>query len=561
MSLSTVPVKNLSHGHFSPFGNLKVFYQILIVIVIMMAFLISEGIMGINNISEMQLRSQEIVSKGINGMDSLFNYKIAVEHLRRVYSEALLRKHQGLVSFTLAEIRMPLENIDPTDDDRKMLNGYIDKIGTVLERPVSEENWKEIEQYITLIGLNVQTLDQETRSHITDLVELGTQFAASSKMYTIIFVIVSLAISLLLGILITASISKPLAAVVKASRMLAKGDFSQNVAAKGCWESVQAIGSLQEAINSLRRLVFDIHEHSQMLFVAGKELNTAASDTGTSAVEVAKAMEELSKASSEQSNEVMNTVLNVHELSELVQKVSSDTAEIAYSSGKIADSAQVGQQVAVEAAQEINDLYKATQVVANIINEVNQSSNEINRITTIIEAIAEQTSLLALNAAIEAARAGENGKGFSVVANETGKLAEQSKQAAKTIANMLVVIQQRSGQAVKVIEDGITKAETGRELTHKAKVAFDEIFAMLDNILFQIRKVAGSAKQMAEKNEKVTGAISNISAISEETMASTEEVSATAEQQTASVEEVSALADNLLLVASKLKESVAVFRI
>ncbi|HYH04100.1 MAG TPA: methyl-accepting chemotaxis protein, partial [Bacillota bacterium] len=198
---------------------------------------------------------------------------------------------------------------------------------------------------------------------------------------------------------------------------------------------------------------------------------------------------------------------------------------------------------------------------AQIISEVNQSSSQITKITALIQGIAEQTSLLALNAAIEAARAGENGKGFSVVANETGKLAEQTKQAAKNIAQMLIGMQQRSTQAVQVIEEGMTKVETGKDLAYQAKTAFEEIFVMLDTIITQIRRVAGFAHQMADKNEKVTAAITNISAISEETMASTEEVSATAQEQTASVEEVSALADNLLLVANKLKESVTVFRI
>jgi methyl-accepting chemotaxis protein len=199
--------------------------------------------------------------------------------------------------------------------------------------------------------------------------------------------------------------------------------------------------------------------------------------------------------------------------------------------------------------------------VAAIIGQLDQKSTEITKITVLIEGIAEQTSLLALNAAIEAARAGVEGRGFSVVAAETGKLADQSKQAAKMIAKMLVDMEQRSDKAVRVIEGGLDKVANGKELTTKAKETFEEIFGRLDQILDQIQQVAGASHQMAAKNEGVSAAIANISAISEETMSSTEEVSATAQEQSASVEEVSTQAENLFDMANRLKESVAVFRV
>ncbi len=80
---------------------------------------------------------------------------------------------------------------------------------------------------------------------------------------------------------------------------------------------------------------------------------------------------------------------------------------------------------------------KAFSQVAQQIHTTNESTKKIREATELITSIAEQTNLLSLNASIEAARAGEAGRGFSVVATEIQKLAEQSSSSAEIIKNVI----------------------------------------------------------------------------------------------------------------------------
>jgi methyl-accepting chemotaxis protein len=543
------------------FSKLKVFPQILIVIVFMLTFLSVEGLMSIQNINKMQTRNEELFRNGVRGMNSIFDYKLKIERLKNTYQQAIMIRRQEPVYFPISAADFEIDSFHSEDNQIKKIAENLDRIRKIIAQPASNNNWRKIEKIIAANSLYLQNVDLKLQAQINSTNELGIEFSKKAKLITTILLITSFSLSVLLALLTTKSISQPLNVIVGAARDLAKGDLSRNIHATGCFEAVYVVNSLQQAFDSLRQLVFGIREHSELLLNAGKELNLAATDTGKSTAEVSRTMEELSRATMEETNVIVKAVDNIQDFSRLVQRVSYDTAKIAQSSDLISRTTKTGQQVVTEAAASINSLYLSTQNATRIIGELNIKTNEVTKITHMIEEIAEQTSLLALNASIEAARAGANGRGFSVVAMETGKLAAQSKQAAKTITNMLVEIQLGSEQAVQVIETGMKKATSSKEFTTKVKTAFDEITVQLEDIVNKIQHVAGASRQMAEKNKDVSAAMDNISAISEETMASTEEVTAATQQQNASVEEVGALAENVFAIANRLKESVVVFRV
>jgi methyl-accepting chemotaxis protein len=395
-------------------------------------------------------------------------------------------------------------------------------------------------------------------------------FAALNRMRNIIAVlsIIFLAIGGGVSYLVAHQISAPIQDMVNVVNLLAMGNLTRTLKFegkrgffKGSKEFGQLVDGFNHAITSLRNLITHINEQAQTLANASNELKNASAESGKSATEVAKAVESMAKASLEQTTQINQTVDNVTKLGHLVKKVSHDSLQIADSSKQVAVSAQNGQKVTTDVVSDIGSLYNITKEINSIIGEINQSSERIKKMSSLIEGFAGQTTLLALNAAIEAARAGEHGKGFSVVATETGKLAEQSKQSSAEISSVVAEMINRSNHAVKTIQKGVAQFEASKTLTTEAAFTFENIFQQLNDTLTQIQSVALAVQKMAEHNDQVITAISSVAAITEEGMATTEEISASAQQQSASAEEVAALANNLSEIVDAMKILVTTFKI
>jgi methyl-accepting chemotaxis protein len=207
--------------------------------------------------------------------------------------------------------------------------------------------------------------------------------------------------------------------------------------------------------------------------------------------------------------DTVETINRVNNVAEMVRQVSFEVETIARESQQMSQSATLGEKVTRDVALEIGKIHDMTKGVARVVEELAQSTGEISSIIALIRNIAAQTTLLAINAAIEAARAGEHGKDFGVVATETGKLADQTKQAAQLIENLLNKMDRRSQRAVKFMVNRMKVVESGKALTADSTVIFTNIFQQWARILKRIEWVAVSARKMAESNEDMIENIDN----------------------------------------------------
>lgn len=152
--------------------------------------------------------------------------------------------------------------------------------------------------------------------------------------------------------------------------------------------------------------------------------------------------------------------------------------------GSIAGNSATASQTADSAASAAQSGAEAVAKSLQSIETVQKGAVRVSEIVRIIGEIAGQTNLLAFNAAIEAARAGSHGVGFSVVASEVRKLAENSAVAAREIA--------------KLIEETVQQVGQGAEVSRSAARSFEGILASVGRTRSTVADIAGATDRQRQ---------------------------------------------------------------
>lgn len=222
--------------------------------------------------------------------------------------------------------------------------------------------------------------------------------------------------------------------------------------------------------------------------------------------------EEMVAVSEETSASVETVTANSHDVNRLVQD-SYNQAII------IKKQAEEGQNNLSNLLKNMNIVETDTQLMSRTVQQLEESSEQITKVVLIVHAIAEQTNLLALNSAIEAARAGEHGKGFSVVAQEVRKLAEQTKNSVADIQGLINNSQafttevnltlKRVEEAVRI---GMTASETTNESFQTIRQSIEENEKSLGIMNTQIEELVRGIEEIEKATANVAGSAEQLNA-------------------------------------------------
>ncbi len=237
----------------------------------------------------------------------------------------------------------------------------------------------------------------------------------------------------------------------------------------------------------------------------------------TAADHIAAASESTADAAGKQRSETDVCLKYLGDLKTLAGNAGESASETAAASVEADSQAVQGTTMTREAIGGILALVKEIEQAAHAIEKLDERSHNVSNVLDVIRGIAEQTNLLALNAAIEAARAGEAGRGFAVVADEVRKLATQSQESTRSIEEIVGQLQQEAREAVHVMGEARSSAETHSQQLEQAVASLDQIVGRVAEIRNLNEGMAKSVGRQNELTEDVNQRMLNVSGIADHT--------------------------------------------
>lgn len=272
-------------------------------------------------------------------------------------------------------------------------------------------------------------------------------------------------------------------------------------------------------------------------------------------------VQEISRSSNYIANTLESTTSHIQEVSASAQTIADRSQEAATDSAEAAAIASEGKNAVSETIDTMETIKDEVLGLEDVIENLNSAGKQIGEIVNTITNIAYQTNLLALNAAIEAARAGEHGQGFTVVAGEVRKLAEESGEAAEDIGKKIKEMLLKTGKAVETINRGAEKVIDGVNIANVAGNNLDKIVSSVMNVNRMIQDISEASTEQSQNIDSLRGSIESITNATKITSEGTQRVASAVKEQLTQIRQYMAATKELLTLVQLMSDMLDKFNL
>ena len=289
------------------------------------------------------------------------------------------------------------------------------------------------------------------------------------------------------------------------------GDLTGNITVGGT-DAIGRLGNgLATMFDNLRTLLYRVKKAGIQVATSTTEIAAAAKQQEVTGIEQAQT-----------SIEVLSTTKEISANTAQLLKAMEEVTQVAEDNAVVCSQAQ-GNVHRMD--QTMQRMVSATDSINAKLAALSEKASNINAVLTTITKVADQTNILSLNAAIEAEKAGEAGRGFSVVATEIRRLADQTSIATWDIEQMLKEMQsavsasvmgmdkfseeiRRSVDETRSVGDGLA---TIIDQVQKLTPRFDLVFEGMQSQAIGASQITETMRQLNEATQQTVEALKSTS--------------------------------------------------
>ncbi|MFA5576170.1 MAG: methyl-accepting chemotaxis protein [Tissierellaceae bacterium] len=565
--------------------NISIKVKLLLAFILISLLPIIIGTLGSSNMEKMYKASDDMYNRNLRGINDLHTIK-----------ENLLEVNNAITEMVYTEDKTKINNMANTIQEFRSHNDEL--IESYEENGLSEEIeeiWNlsrselhlyktEVDKLVGFVTSGNSTSAEVTLAyvgsirnmmfkHFDELIEFNEEIARNTNSANFndykstsatmkIIIIGGFGLAIVLGLFMASYISEAINKGVEFAVALGDGDLRYEISQGGKDELGRLVDALKEAQGKMRLTIMKIAEGSEEVSASSEELSATVENVNTS-------YELIADNTTTILDGIRDVNHSIEELTATIEEVSSGIVELASSSS---DGSANSTQIKIRAGnirkqgEESRSITGEllTQKEKDIIAAIEEGKvvNEISLMAESISSIAEQTNLLALNAAIEAARAGEAGRGFSVVADEIRKLAEESTKYVSNIQSIVGNVElafanlsRNSRDILDFINQRVTK---DYDLLVDTGINYEKDAHYIDNLS---QETAATAQELGASTEEISASVQTISNNAGEVNIRSDEILKGMDETTYALEQIRAAAENQANIAEKLNELIQVFKI
>lgn len=387
-----------------------------------------------------------------------------------------------------------------------------------------------------------------------ELMALREKEAQNSTMLTKVVIVVCTLFTAVLGFIcayvIARRISTPMIELVEIFQEMALGDLNKEVNVN----STDEVGKLGTAFNkmvenlkekvalanqiALGDLTMEVKLSSEM-DALGKSFQRMTDNWSQiigemkdNSLQLTSSANQISAAATEQSRNILQQTDSINNFSAVLTELSSTANEMSRSASNMVETSRQ----AIDLANLGNEAIQTSQKSIEEIRVTNNNTSEkfttlvgkvenIAQVMGTITKIADKTNLLSVNASIEAVKAGEFGKGFSVVAAEIRRLADQTVTATEEIKEFISDIQKSANAAMMSMEKSSATTKEGTDLVKNAGISIGNLIGAVRHTGPMLDEVRNAIEQQMESTLQLTESIKQIQQSADENKISAEQTS------------------------------------